>query len=287
MFDYTIDQTNNDDWIFPVETQPIYDALGDPIDGHQAVVRMDNREVLGVHGSRYTIVNNTDVVSSIMDAMQTANLSKDVSVSIRGIEGGRKMRGEILFNDLTIEPEVGDYVKFRISFFNSYDGSWAFSQAADGLRLWCMNGCTHSISTARTRFKHTQSIDVQASAAKIKTGFATFINQREVWQSWMTTTVAQSTVEMFFKNTLAKAFTRQTTVTKTNEKQLENLLKIWDDEKRQLGSNKWALYNCLTYWATHTSDLKNPEVARRNREDAIAKAMNHNIWHSLEDRSFV
>ena len=282
MFDFA----TNEDWIFPVEAQPIFDSLGDPIEGHKAVVRMDNREVLGVHGSRYTVVNNTDVVSSIADAMYAANLSQDVTMNVRSIEGGRKMRGEILFNDLTIEPEVGDYVKFRISFFNSYDGSWAFSQAADGLRLWCMNGCTHSISTARTRFKHTQSIDVQASAAKIKTGFATFINQREVWQSWMTTDVSQSTVELFFKNTLAKAFTRQTTVTKTNEKQLENLLKIWDDEKRQLGSNKWALYNCLTYWATHTSDLKNPEVARRNREDAIAKAMNHNIWHSLEERSF-
>jgi hypothetical protein len=277
----------HDDWQFPIETQEIFDSLGQPIQGHQAIVRMDNREVLGVHGSRYTAVTNTEVVSSIVDAMQTANLSKDVTMSIKSIEGGRKMRGEILFNDLTIEPAVGDYVKFRISFFNSYDGSWAFSQAADGLRLWCLNGCTSPIVTARTRFKHTQSIDVQASAAKIKTGFATFINQREVWQSWMTTTVAQSTVELFFKNTLAKAFTRQTTVTKTNERQLENLLKIWDDEKGQLGSNKWALYNCLTYWATHTSDLKNPEVARRNREDAIAKAMNHNIWHSLEDRSFV
>ena len=278
---------NHDDWQFPIETQEIFDSLGQPIQGHKAIVRMDNREVLGVHGSRYTAVTNTDVVSSIVDAMQTANLSKDVTMSIKSIEGGRKMRGEILFNDLTIEPEVGDYVKFRISFFNSYDGSWAFSQAADGLRLWCLNGCTHSIATARTRFKHTQSINVEASAAKIKTGYATFINQREVWQSWMKTSVSQNIVERFFKETVAKGFTRQTTVTKTNEKQLENLLKIWDDEKRQLGQNKWALYNCLTYWATHTSDLKNPEVARRNREDAIAKAMNHNIWHSLEDRSFV
>lgn len=279
--------SQHDDWQFPIETQEIFDSLGQPIQGHKAIVRMDNREVLGVHGSRYTAVTNTEVVSSIVDAMQTANLSKDVTMSIKSIEGGRKMRGEILFNDLTIQPEVGDFVKFRISFFNSYDGSWAFSQAADGLRLWCLNGCTSPIATARTRFKHTQSINVEASAAKIKTGYAAFINQREVWQSWMKTTVAQSTVEMFFKATLAKAFTRQTTITKTNEKQLEHLLKIWDDEKQQLGSNKWALYNCLTYWATHTSDLKNPEVARRNREDAIAKAMNHNIWHSLEDRSFV
>ena len=279
--------SQHDDWQFPIETQEIFDSLGQPIQGHKAIVRMDNREVLGVHGSRYTAVTNTEVVSSIVDAMQTANLSKDVTMSIKSIEGGRKMRGEILFNDLTIQPEVGDFVKFRISFFNSYDGSWAFSQAADGLRLWCLNGCTSPIATARTRFKHTQSINVEASAAKIKTGYAAFVNQREVWQSWMATTVAQSTVEMFFKATLAKAFTRQTTITKTNEKQLEHLLKIWDDEKQQLGPNKWALYNCLTYWATHTSDLKNPEVARRNREDAIAKAMNHNIWHSLEDRSFV
>lgn len=279
--------SQQDDWQFPIETQEIFDSLGQPIQGHKAVVRMDNREVLGVHGSRYTAVTNTEVVSSIVDAMQTANLSKDVTMSIKSIEGGRKMRGEILFNDLTIEPEVGDYVQFRISFFNSYDGSWAFSQAADGLRLWCLNGCTSPVSTARTRFKHTQSINVEASAAKIKTGYATFVGQREVWQSWMKTNVAQSTVEMFFKATLAKAFTRQTTVTKTNEKQLENLLKIWDDEKRQLGQNKWALYNCLTYWATHTSDLKNPEVARRNREDAIAKAMNHKIWHNLEEMEFV
>jgi hypothetical protein len=247
---------------------------------------MDTNEVLGVHGSRYTIVSNSDVVNSIDDAIRQANISRDVSVKISSIEGGRKMRGEILFNDLTVEPSVGDFVKFRISFFNSYDGSWAFTQAADGLRLFCLNGCTHSIAAARTRFKHTQSINVEASAAKIKTGLETFINQREVWQSWQGISVAQHTVELLFKHTLAKSFTRQTTVTKTNEKQLEHLLKIWDDEKRDLGSNVWALYNAMTYWASHTSDLKNPEVARRNREDAIAKAMNHTIWHSLQDRSF-
>jgi hypothetical protein len=281
MFDF---QTT--DWDFPVDRQDIFDSRGEPISGHKAVVRMDTNEVLGVHGSRYTIVSNSDVVNSIDDAIRQANISRDVSVKISSIEGGRKMRGEILFNDLTVEPSVGDYVKFRISFFNSYDGSWAFTQAADGLRLFCLNGCTHSIAAARTRFKHTQSINVEASAAKIKTGLETFINQREVWQSWMATDVAQHTVELFFKHTLAKSFTRQTAVTKTNEKQLEHLLQIWDGEKRQLGSNKWALYNAMTYWSTHTSELKNPEVTRRNREDQIAKAMDHTIWHSLEERSF-
>ena len=135
---------HNADWDFPVERQDIFDGRGEVIDGHKAVVRTDTNDVLGVHGSRYTIVSNSDVVNSIDDAIRKANISKDVSVKISSIEGGRKMRGEILFNDLTDEPSVGDYVKFRISFFNSYDGSWAFTQAADGLRLFCLNGCTHS-----------------------------------------------------------------------------------------------------------------------------------------------
>jgi hypothetical protein len=38
----------------------------------------------------------------------------------------------------------------------------------------------------------------------------------------------------------------------------------------------------MTYWATHTSELRNPEVARRNREDSIAKAMKHNRFENLE-----
>jgi len=34
----------------------------------------------------------------------------------------------------------------------------------------------------------------------------------------------------------------------------------------------------MTYWASHTYDLKNPEVARRNREDAITNAMKSKHW---------
>lgn len=273
MLDFT--SYNHD---FPVETQPVFDQLGQPIDGSQCIVRTDTNQVLGVHGSRYHLVPHDDVVNSIYDAVQTANISHDFDMKVDVIEDGRKMRGEILFNDLVTEPAVGDIVKFRVSFFNSYDGSWSFSQAADGLRLWCLNGCTTPMGTARSRYKHTQSINIEGSAAKIGLGLETFMNDKEKWQAWMQHKVQDDFVETFFKRTLAKAASRQQLKTKTNEKQLENLLGIWSNEKAQLGSNKWALYNAMTYWATHTNDLKNPHVARRNREDAIAKAMTHKLW---------
>ena len=85
----------------------------------------------------------------------------DYTVDVEVLEDGRKLRGQILFNDLVVEPAVGDYTKFKIDFFNSYDASWAFSQQASGLRLWCLNGCTTPDTAARSRYKHTASINVE------------------------------------------------------------------------------------------------------------------------------
>ena len=263
---------------FPVETQPVFDQHGNEIVGSQCIMRTDTNQVLGVHGSRYHLVPHDDVVNSIEDAVIASDITSDYKINVKVIEDGRKMRGEVIFPNLTVEPTVGDIVQFRVSFFNSYDGSWSFSQSADGLRLWCMNGCTTPMGVARSRFKHTQSINIEGAANKIKSGISTFYNNREMWQNWMTVGITDEFAEAFFKKTLAKAPSKQQLVSKANEKQLENLLGIWANEKSQLGANKWALYNCMTYWATHTQDLRNPEVARRNREDAIAKAMTHKQW---------
>ena len=110
MFDFP-----NIDWAFPVETQPIFDRNGVEIPGNQAVVRTDTNDVLGVHGSRYQIVSHDDVVNSIMDAVKEVDLSKDYTFDVKIADGGRKMRGEVLFNNLVVQPAVGDIVKFRQS----------------------------------------------------------------------------------------------------------------------------------------------------------------------------
>ena len=276
-----LDFTHNN-WDFPTEAQPVFDMHGNEINGSQCIVRTDTNDVLGVHGSRYRMVKHDDVVNSVMDAVNASNLSKDYDLKIMALDGGRKLRGEILFNDVTVEPAIGDFVKYRVSFFNSYDASWSFSQAADGLRLWCLNGCTHDIKTARSKFKHTQSINVEGSANKIVNGLDIFKNQQDVWQQWMQVHVNDVMAEQFFKATIAKSSSYQVLAAKANERQLERLLQIWNAEKQQLGPNKWALYNTMTYWSSHTQDLKNPEVARRNREDSIAKAMTHSRWHNME-----
>ena len=111
-----LDMTN--EWSFPIQTQPIYDINGEPIEGHKAVMRTDTNEVLGVHGSRYQMVSHDTVVNSIMDAVNEADISRDYQLKTSIIDGGRKMRGEILFRDLTVEPQVGDFVQFQVSFLS-------------------------------------------------------------------------------------------------------------------------------------------------------------------------
>ena len=268
------------DWDFPVETQPIFDLHGEVIPGHKSIMRTDTNQVLGVHGSRYQMVSHGNIIEAMMDSIKSANISRDYQEKIIVLDGGRKMRGEILFPDLTVQPQVGDYVQFRVSFFNSYDGSWSVQANAEGLRLWCLNGCTTPDVASRNKFKHTNNINIDGTAAKITNGLEGFLGSEQRWRDWMRIQVSDEMAETFFKHTLAKSFTRQTQM-KTNEKQLENLLGIWANEKRNLGGNKWALYNCMTYWATHTNDLKQPEIARRNREDQIARAMTNRKFMEL------
>ena len=62
---------------------------------------------------------------------------------------------------------------------------------------------------------------------------------------------------------------------------LEELLKQYDRESKTLGHTKWALYNALTYWSTHTDQLQKPEITRKRREDDVAKAIATAEWAEL------
>lgn len=274
---------NSQDYNFPVEVQPVFTEEGNEIPNHKCIVRTDTGDTLGLHGSQYKMIPHDDVVNSIIDGVSAANLSTDYEVKVDVIDNGRKIRGEIVFGDIIQQPSVGDIIKYRISFFNSYDGSWAFAQKANALRLWCLNGCTTPDLIASSRFKHTASVDVIGSADKVISGADHFMNRAEEWQSWMKSQLNDDQAENFFRSTLCKVTTKQKQVEKTNERQLENLLSGWQTEAAALGRNKWALYNCLTSWATHTNDLRAPQVARYNREAAISNAMRHNLWTSMNE----
>ena len=48
-----------------------------------------------------------------------------------------------------------------------------------------------------------------------------------------------------------------------------------------MGKNKWALYNAMTHWSTHTVDSSVPRVTQKNREKLVADAMKSDYWSSI------
>jgi len=281
------DAINTEEWNFPIEVHPTPNAItGEPLPNSKQIVRTDTNEVLGVHKSAYKPVLHSDVVNSIEDAVLESQVSKDFYIDTQIFENGAKLKGTVHFRDLYIEnkksAEVGDIVNFKVDFLNSYDGSWSYMQKAEGHRLVCKNGMVSGLAIAMSKFKHTTSINIKGSANKIQIGLETFMTNKNKWERWTETKIEDWNVENFLKATVCKTHTRQSGVSKTNEKQLEILLGLWDKEKNQLGSNKWALYNCLTYWSTHTQDARTPHIASFNREGDVGRAINSKEWTSLD-----
>lgn len=280
--------TQHTDWGFPIETLPLYtrDSEGEfanePITSHSAIIRPDTGAVLGVHGQRYKPVKHDDIINSMMDAVKESDITADYELSVDVFEDGRKMKGTIMFPDQVIEPQVGDYIQFRVQFYNSYDGAWAFQQAADGLRLWCLNGCTTPDTIARTFAKHTANISLAGSSAKMLGGLDIFRNQEDTFRQYQRQHVTQDEVTNFLETTLCLV-PQKSGKPKVNNARLEELSGQYVEEAKSLGSNVWALYNALTYWGSHAAHSKMPENAMRIRNNTIAKAMKTNQWRILAD----
>tara|TARA_R100001460_G_scaffold69013_2_gene109576 strand:- start:194 stop:1048 length:855 start_codon:yes stop_codon:yes gene_type:complete len=245
----------------------------------RACVRTDTGQVLGIHGSKYKPISHKDVVDRVMEGVEKTGLTNYES-KIQIHEAGAKMRGSITFNELVIEPQKDDIIKFRINFFNSYDQSWAFATICDGLRLWCLNGCTTPVNASTLRFKHTSNVNINSIADRVHKGTEFFMQSENDYQEWGKTILNEHNVQKFLESTLCKTFKRSTNSVPYNVTRTETLLQGFDREARSLGKTKWALYNALTYWSTHT-DGERGHAIRKRREDEVSKAISSQQWQQL------
>lgn len=274
-------QTENE-WSFPIDTCDLhtvtnFESIDVPPSMARCIVRTDTNKVLGVHGSKYKAIKHDDVVNSVFEAVAASGISNDYDHKVNVFDNGAKMRGVIRFNDLVIEPSVGDIITFQLTFFNSYDGSWAFQQSAEGLRLDCLNGMVSQHSVAKTWQKHTANINVKASANKLQAALDGFFQTKESYISWKNTHVSDQMAEDFFKHKVCR-INNNTSTFKWNEKRLDDLMVCWRNDSQALGHNKWALYNALTYWSSHTEDNKSPANTQRLREGIVSKAIAKGNW---------
>jgi len=293
-----LNRTNDPHYDFPIEMMPIgalpKDPLTDsrplmyevPTDMARALVRTDTGDVLGIHGSKYKPISHKHVCDTIEQGVEKLckkfdTNTDDIDYKVSVYDNGAKMRGSFLFNKQIIEPQVDDIIAFRINFFNSYDQSWAFQSIADGLRLWCLNGCTTPMTATSSRFKHTSNVSIEGVQQKMLNGYEYFKDQEGTFKMYADKKVQDHVVESFFKTVLCKTFTRSKTSMPFNNTQLESLLREYDKETPKLGHTKWAVYNAMTSWATHVGNGDASHKTNKLREVEVSKALSTSQWETL------
>ena len=285
-------QTVMADYDFPVEVVPLV-AVKEihggwkqrdypvPSSMQRAIVRTDTGQVLGTHGGAYQMITHSEIVDKMEQAARNSDrLSRDYTHTQQVFENGAKLRGTIAFNDLVIEPQVGDYIKFHVDYTNSYDGLWSIMIKAEGYRLWCSNGCASPKALSFNRNKHTSGFSLAGTQAKIDNAITGFFDSQGIWRAYATQPVSHLEAEMFLKATICKR-SSNTTQVKVNESKLEKLMGFYRNESTKLGQNKWALYNALTYWSSHAEDANHPHRAEILRHSEVSKAIQTSRWDGL------
>ena len=252
-----------------------------PADMARAVIRTDTNDILGVHGSKYRITSHSQVVDTVTQSVRRANLSHDWDMTTDVYENGALLKGTIMFNDLVVEPSVGDYIRFDVNFWNSYNGNWSIQIVGEGRRLWCLNGCSTPHSIAKTFKRHTGAINMEQEAGKLEKALSMFFEHKNVWQQYMTAPVGSMSAEKFLREQLC-TYPKKTQLgqPKYNERQSDRLYQQWLNESSNLGRNAWALYNTMTHWASHP-DTNKPYNSERDRSNKVAAAMRSNAWLDL------
>jgi len=275
-----LDFSQENHWNFEVEERPVLvEGLG-RIEGKKALVRTDTNTLMGVHSENYRKISHDEIVNGQYEAIKEANISHDFDFKVHCVDGGRKLKVEVLFNDLVQEPIRGDYVSFRATAFNSYDGAWAYQNQADGFRLECLNGMVSNALISKVWARHTSNLNIENAAKTIKNSLEIFHNQNEIWAGYTKSKVQRENVEKFFKARVVN-MSQKSSDELFNKRQLNNLLGHYDEYQRGMGGNKWAVYNALTHWSTHTDAAKVPEVTTRYREKKVAEAMSSRMFAEL------
>ena len=132
----------------------IWDPRCEEIPGWWANVRQDTRQVLGIVGDRYRIVQNPDAFAFV-DQLLGSSMHFETAGSLHG---GRRVW---VLARLPEHIEVGgDPIRPYVLLMNSHDGSTAVVVASTPVRVVCQNTLSWALDRARQRYsiRHTEKV---------------------------------------------------------------------------------------------------------------------------------
>lgn len=239
------------------------------IDSHKALLRSDNRMILGVVGNGYEPLQNAEAFSFADSLVDTGRMEY---LSAGQFSDGKRIFIQCKLNDkdggsglgLT-EITPGDTVQPYFLLANGHDGSLAVRVMLTSIRVICQNTFAAAISKdgkkreTSSSIKHTKNLQERLEATK-----SLFAWAGETFGEFVTTarilTKKQVGGDQILKNFFRTVFDVEgtaedfSTQIKNREERLLELFQIGhgNSEKSVRGSY-WAAANAVTQYLTHES----------------------------------
>ena len=211
-------------------------------------------------GKTYNLVPHDLLFSRQAELLNDTDLpTGNVKVVDRVYDDGLRAHRTIHFNDLqTTVGDSSDSVNCWMDVFNSVDMSWAFQVFSGAYRALCRNTLVFGGEKAyHQKAKHTKNLSPEALISKAGGSLEMWTGQRDQMNLWAGAKLSDEQFGEILANSICHKNTRAAEAGQTkpiNERLMNNILYLFDKEKRELGQTMWAAYNALTHWSTHTQE---------------------------------
>ena len=270
----------------------IYTADGTEVPGSKALRYSHDGSLAdpGAVSSTYTLENHADLFGKHADILRESNLPTDnVLVRDEYTDFGMKAKRSIQYLDEAVDMTGGgDMVYCRSDQINSVNSKWAFQQFAGAYRSYCENSMVFGGDKAvYNKVKHSKHFDANSLLRTANTVFSTFRENVEQFKAWKATPVEDYTAGAFLRHICSKEIGQKKIEREKahgiereeaiNRKKFHALYDLWDEYSRDysqgggLGKNKWALYNVLTHYATHTHDSRTFEINGEEKTHTLGR----------------
>jgi len=188
-----------------------------------------------------------------MEAVERTD--KDAKFRINHVDDSSKIQLTAWLPNQTynvMSLKIGDDIGMFALYRNAYDSMWSLQTNVHQKRILCMNGMVAVDKIAGTTQKHKGNINAGIGINTMQMGADTFLANRDMYNNWCNERISFDDAEIVL-NKLCKDKHTYTRKYKddTNKSKLETLMRIYRDQTQELGENKWALYNALTFWSSH------------------------------------
>lgn len=236
------------------QSEMINSANSKVIENKKVIYRGDNNHQLGVVGTKFGVIQNSDCFSffDIICNKYNANICK-----VSEYNGGGAIHLEAEVRDKKFNVKVGDEVGMKFSLWNGFDGLHKASVKYGALRLVCSNGLVAFGKDAKMiEIRHTlNAVDRMEKAIQVWAGAENWFKKFKEGVMILNNKMVDKKIAEKFIESLFPGADKGVTLRKK-----EKVFELFESGKGNNGQTAWDLVNGLTEWVDHYSKKDNNEM---------------------------